>query len=86
MKNFFKKNTPVILVEYNKSNFLKVYKFLKNKYFCYFYNFDKNKLEKLTSQNIIKLIEGNILEQRYKKNSVNIFFIKKDKNKLYMQK
>ena len=26
MKNFFKKNTPVVLVEYNKSNFLKVYK------------------------------------------------------------
>tara|TARA_Y100000389_G_C17383026_1_gene475428 strand:- start:135 stop:968 length:834 start_codon:yes stop_codon:yes gene_type:complete len=83
MKNFFKKNTPVVLVEYNKSNFLKVYKFLKNKYFCYFYNFDKNKLEKLTGQNILKLIKGNILEKKYRKNSVNIFFIKKSKKEFY---
>ena len=87
MKKFFKKNTPVILVEYNKSNFSKVYNFLKNKYFCYFYNFDKNKLERLSSQNIIYLIKGKILEQRYKKNSVNIFFIKKkSKHKFYDQK
>ena len=83
MKNFFKKNTPVVLVEYNKSNFLKIYKFLKNKYFCYFYNFDKNKLEKLTGQNILKLIKGNILEKKYRKNSVNIFFIKKSKKEFY---
>ena len=83
MKNFLKKNNPVILVEYNKSNFLKIYEFLKNRYFCYFYNFDKNKLEKLTSQNILKLIKGEILEEKYKKNSVNIFFIKKSKNNVY---
>ena len=85
MKNFFKRNTPVVLVEYNKSNFFKVYNFLKSKYFCYFYNFDKNKLEKLTSHNILKLIEGKILEKKYKKNSVNIFFIKKSKNLFYEQ-
>ena len=42
-----------------------------------FINFDKNKLEKLTGQNILKLIKGNILEKKYRKNSVNIFFIKK---------
>ena len=82
MKNFFKKNDPVVLVEYNECNFFKIYKFLKNKYNCYFYNFDKNKLEKLKSLDISKLIKGEILENKYKKNSVNIFFISKNK-KLY---
>ena len=77
MKNFFKKNNPVVLVEYNESNFSKIYDFLKNKYNCYFYNFDKNKLEKLKISDILKLIRGEILENTYKKNSVNIFFIKK---------
>jgi len=79
MKNFLKKNNPVILVEYNQSNFIKIYKFLKNKYDCYFYNFDKNSLKKLKPQSIVKLMNGEILEDKYKKNSVNIFFIKKIK-------
>ena len=83
MKNFFKKNNPVVLVEYNKCNFSKIYDFLKHKYDCYFYNFDKNKLEKLKMLDILKLIRGEILESKYKKNSVNIFFINKYKNKLY---
>lgn len=81
MRNFLKKNNPVILVEYNKSNFTKIYRFLRNKYDCYFYNFDKNKLYKLNSQSIFKLISGEILEDKYKKNSVNIFFINKNKKK-----
>ena len=79
MKNFFKKNNPVVLVEYNECNFSKIYDFLKNKYDCYFYNFDKNKLEKLNMPDILKLIRGEILESKYKKNSVNIFFINKNK-------
>ena len=79
MKNFFKKNNPVVLVEYNECNFSKIYDFLKNKYDCYFYNFDKNKLEKLNISDILKLIRGEILESKYKKNSVNIFFINKNK-------
>ena len=79
MKNFLKKNSPIILVEYNECNFSKIYNFLKNKYNCYFYNFDKNKLERLKRLDILKLISGKILENRYKKNSVNIFFIKKNK-------
>jgi len=83
MKNFFKRNNPVILIEYNESNFLKIYKFLKKKYNCYFYDFDKHHLQKLTYQEIIKLINGEILEKKYKKNSVNIFFIKKGQNKVY---
>jgi FkbM family methyltransferase len=82
MKNFLKKNNPVILVEYNQSNFIKIYKFLKNKYDCYFYNFDKNSLKKLKPQSIVKLMNGEILEDKYKKNSVNIFFIKKIKKRI----
>ena len=77
MKNFLKKNSPIILVEYNECNFSKIYEFLRNKYSCYFYNFDKNKLEKLKRLDVLKLIKGEILENRYKKNSVNIFFINK---------
>jgi FkbM family methyltransferase len=84
MKKFLKKNNPVILVEYNKSNFLKIYDFLKEKYNCYFYDFDRHKLKRLNSQEIFKLIKGEILEKKeYKKNSVNIFFIKKNQNKVY---
>ncbi len=83
MKNFLKNNNPVILVEYNKSNFMKIYKFLKKKYNCFFYDFDKNILQKLSSKKILKLIHGEILENRYKKNSVNIFFINKNNNKIY---
>jgi FkbM family methyltransferase len=79
MKKFFKRNNPVVLVEYNKCNFSKIYKFLKSKYDCYFYNFDENKLQKLMILDILKLIRGEILENKYKKNSVNIFFIKKNK-------
>ncbi len=83
MKNFLKKNNPVILVEYNQSNFSKIYRFLKNKYNCFFYDFDKNILQKLSSKKILKLINGEILENKYKKNSVNIFFIKKNQNNVY---
>ena len=83
MRNFLKKNNPVILVEYNQSNFMKIYKFLKKKYNCFFYNFDENVLQKLSSEKILNLIKGKILENKYKKNSVNIFFIKKKLNKEY---
>tara|TARA_B100000787_G_scaffold8421_1_gene6352 strand:- start:684 stop:1499 length:816 start_codon:yes stop_codon:yes gene_type:complete len=77
MRNCIKKNLPVILVEYNFSNFDKIYVFLKKKYECYFYNFDENKLKKLKFSQIQSLKSGNIIENKFKKNSVNIFFIKK---------
>ena len=79
MKKFLKKKKPVILVEYNKSNFEKIYNFLNKYYECYFYNFNKNKLIKLLTPEILKLKRGKILEKKFKKNSVNIFFIKKKK-------
>ena len=79
MKKFLIKQKPVILVEYNKSNFEKIYNFLNKYYECYFYNFNKNKLIKLLTPEILKLKRGKILEKKFKKNSVNIFFIKKKK-------
>ena len=77
MKNCINKFKPVILVEYNMSNFTKIYNFLKNKYNCYFFDFNNNKLIKLSKIKIQKLKKGKILEQLFKKNSVNIFFLKK---------
>lgn len=77
MKRCIQKFLPTILVEYNYSNFSKIYNFLKQKYDCYFYDFKKNKLNKLTKLSINKLKKGKILESVFKKNSVNIFFIKK---------
>jgi len=79
MKKFLKKQKPVILVEYNKSNFEKIYNFLNKYYECYFYNFNKNKLVKVLTPELLRLKRGQILEKKFKKNSVNIFFIKKKK-------
>jgi len=59
------------------SNFTKIYNFLRNKYNCYFFDFNNNRLIKLSKIKIQKLKKGKILEQLFKKNSVNIFFLKK---------
>ncbi len=77
MKDYINKYFPVILVEYNHSNFEKIYKFLKKNYDCFFYDFLKNKLHKLNVSEIDKLKSGKIIENIFKKNSVNIFFKKK---------
>ncbi len=77
MKQCIKKFLPVILVEYNYSNFTKIHKFLEKKYNCYFYDFRNNKLKKLSKYLVEELKKGKILENIFKKNSVNIFFIKK---------
>tara|TARA_A100001011_G_C14188789_1_gene790281 strand:+ start:313 stop:1143 length:831 start_codon:yes stop_codon:yes gene_type:complete len=78
MKKFLKKNKPKILVEYNQSNFKIIYKILKKNYYCYFFNFEKNLLTKLNDRECRSLIKGKILEKKFNKNSVNIYFI--DKN------
>lgn len=78
MKKFIKKNCPVFLIEYNYSNFNKIYNFLKKYYECYFYDFKFNELVKLKKFQITNLKNGKILESKFKKNSVNIFFIKKN--------
>ena len=82
MKNFIIKNNPTILVEYNKCNFFKIYDLLKKKYNVYYYNFNRNKLKKLLTIDIFKLIRGQILDSEFNKNSVNIFFIQKDLKKI----
>tara|TARA_Y100000389_G_C17437888_1_gene506682 strand:- start:259 stop:1068 length:810 start_codon:yes stop_codon:yes gene_type:complete len=77
MKNCINKFLPVILVEYNYSNFSKIQNFLKKKYDCYFYDFTNNKLNKISNHTVQKLKKGKILESSFKKNSVNLFFIKR---------
>ena len=78
MQKFIKKNKPEILIEYNKSNFFKIFSKLKKYYNCFIYDIDNNRLIKLTTYEIKLLIKGKIFENKYLKNSVNIFYIKKE--------
>ncbi len=77
MMKLINKTRPVILIEYNHSNFKNIYNFTKKKYDCYIYNIDTNKLVKLKLIDIKKLLKGQILERKYVKNSVNLFYINK---------
>jgi len=77
MMKLINKTRPVILIEYNYSNFKNIYNFTKKKYDCYIYNIDTNKLVKLKLIDIKKLLKGQILERKYVKNSVNLFYINK---------
>ena len=77
MKIIIKKNKPVILVEYNHSNFGIIYKKLKNNYYCFKYEMENKKLKKLNKSEINQLLSGKPLEKKYAKNSVTfIIFIK----------
>ena len=77
MKNCINKFKPVILVEYNISNFKKIYNFLKNKYYFYFFDFKNTKLVRLSKIKIQNLNKGKILEKLFKKNNLNLFFLRK---------
>ena len=77
MKKLINKSLPIILIEYNLSNFSKIYTLLKKNYDCFFYDFKNNKLNRIFKNDILKLKKGIILEKTFKKNSVNIFFKKK---------
>ena len=55
-----------------------IYKFLKRKYYCYIYDLKKDAMVKLKEQQIRKLNRGEILENTFKKNSVNVYFLKKN--------
>ena len=77
MKNFIKKMKPVLLIEYNYNNFALIYNKLRIDYYCYIYDIEKNNLRKLKNKDIKKLKMGKILERKYSKNSVNIFYINK---------
>ena len=79
MNNFIKKNKPVLLIEYNYSNFKFIYNRLKIDYYCYIYDIESNNLIKLKKKDIKELKMGKILEEKYSKNSVNIFYVNKSK-------
>ena len=81
MYKLIKKKKPILLIEYNQSNFKKIYYKIKNIYDCMIFDVEKNKLIKLKKQNIKNLILGKKLEKRYTKNSVNLFYIPKKYNK-----
>ena len=71
MMKFIKKNKPVILIEYNYSNFKIIFNKLKSIYDCYRFELDKNKLIKLKKSDLFNLFKGKILE----KNSLKIVLI-----------
>lgn len=74
-----KRDFPRILSEYNRENFFKIYEILKKKNFCYSYLYDENIFKKFNDNEIKKLINGRYKLEKYSKNSVNIFFIPKNK-------
>lgn len=78
MKKLLAKYRPVILIEYNFSNFKIIYNLVKINYKCYQFDMDQNKLKKLSDKEINLLISGKTLEKKYSKNSVNIFYIHKN--------
>ena len=80
MMGYVKQNRPIILIEYNYSNFEIIYNKIKKMYDCYIYEIENNALVKLNKKKINSLLSGNILEKKYKKNSVNIYYINKNYN------
>tara|TARA_Y100000591_G_C21823001_1_gene694799 strand:- start:817 stop:1650 length:834 start_codon:yes stop_codon:yes gene_type:complete len=77
MKNYLKKHKPIFLVEFNRSNFLDIWKNLKKNYFCYSFNVEKNCFNKFSNEKILRLISGHIFDKIYNKNSINLFLIPK---------
>ena len=78
MIKFINKNKPVILIEYNHSNFKNIYNKIKKNFDCYIYEIEKDALIKLNNKQIKSLLAGKILEKKYKKNSVNLYYIHKN--------
>ena len=74
-KNFWKKNKPVFLIEFNKSNFYIIWKILNKNYNCFLYNIDKDNFRRFSKTDIKKLLEGKIYDEKYNKNSINLFLI-----------
>ena len=78
MKKFLKKNNPIFLIEFNKSNFYKIWRKFNNRYNCYSYNVDKNNFILFSNLKIKRLIDGHIFDKRFDKNSINLFLIPKN--------
>lgn len=77
MKNFLKKNCPIFLIEYNKSNFAKIWIKLKTKYRCYRFNIDNKSFDEFSKKEVQGLEKGYIFDKKYNKNSLNFFLIPK---------
>lgn len=75
MQKFLKKNKPVFLIEFNKSNFYIIWKILNKNYNCFLYNIDKDNFRRFSKTDIKKLLEGKIYDKKYNKNSINLFLI-----------
>ena len=80
MYKLIKTKKPILLIEYNQSNFGIIYKKLKNNYYCFKFDIENKKLKKLNKIEINLLLSGKSLEKKYAKNSVNIFYIHKNHN------
>ena len=75
MKKLISQYFPVFLIEFNISNFKIIFNFLKKKYNCFIYIFEKDELIKLNKIDIRKLFLNKTIDLKYSKNSFNIFFI-----------
>jgi FkbM family methyltransferase len=82
MHKFLKRNKPVFLIEFNKSNFGIIWKILGKNYNCFSYNVDKNNFRRFYKIDIAKLIKGKIFDKKYNKNSINLFLIPKNYKKI----
>ena len=78
MKRFLKKNSPIFLIEFNQSNFSKIWYRLNKRYNCYSYDVDENCFITFSNLKIKQLINGHIFDKRYDKNSINLFLIPKN--------
>lgn len=78
MKKLIISKKPIILMEFNYSNFQKIFDYLKSYYFCYLYMFDENIFLKLKNDQIKKMYKKKSLDTKYTKNSFNVFFVPKE--------
>ena len=78
MKRFLKKNRPIFLIEFNQSNFSRIWIKFKKNYNCYSYDIEKNSFTSFSNIMIKRLINGHIFDKRYDKNSINLFLIPKN--------
>lgn len=77
MKNFLRYNKPVFLIEFNQSNFSKIWNTLKISYNCFSFSIDENCFKPYSVSRIRRLINGHIFDKKYDKNSINLFLIPK---------
>jgi FkbM family methyltransferase len=67
LKKTIKKKKPVLLIEYNQRNFKTIYELLNKDYDIYSYLLKKNKLYKVSNNDIKKLYIGKVTKNIYTK-------------------